>query len=196
MSGGQKSVVFPCNPIRGFKVDAVFADRLYDEQSYGIHTGWDINGVGGGNTDLGLPFGSVAAGTVVYVSDSAGGAWGGLIVVEHATCWTRYGHHKPRSAKIKLGQRVRVGQTLAQIGQGAGARMFAHLHFDVLKKRPPLTRVNKLPWWSIWPMYNVDMLEEYFIDPREFFAERDVITPAAPSREQSLLALRRKYKQL
>jgi murein DD-endopeptidase MepM/ murein hydrolase activator NlpD len=189
----SQGVVFPTKPISKFKIDTVFADSAYDEERYGVHTGWDINGVGGGNTDLGVPFQTVAAGKVVYVSDDAGGSWGGLIVVEHETCWTRYGHHRPGSARVHLGQRLKADQTIGEFGRGAGNKMFAHLHFDVLKKLPPRTRVRRLPWWAIWPMYDLDMLEEYFQDPREFFQKRGVFTPVAPKREQPLATLKRKY---
>ncbi len=53
---------------------------------YGYHPGVDVNGLGGGNTDFGLPFKSSCDGTVIYEwrGWTKNGGWGNLIVIEES----------------------------------------------------------------------------------------------------------------
>jgi murein DD-endopeptidase MepM/ murein hydrolase activator NlpD len=54
----------------------------------GYHPGVDVNGLGGGNTDMGMPFLSPISGTVVHEwrGWTANGGWGNLIMVEEDEC--------------------------------------------------------------------------------------------------------------
>lgn len=51
---------------------------------YGYHPGVDVNGLGGGNTDIGMPFKASCNGKVVYTYDGTGpnGGWGKVVMVE------------------------------------------------------------------------------------------------------------------
>jgi murein DD-endopeptidase MepM/ murein hydrolase activator NlpD len=180
----ETQMVFPVLPVAHAKVDVVWADKFYPIK-WGNHTGWDINGVGGGNTDLGMPFGCIYPGQVVFVSDHAGGLWGGLIVIWHEGLgiYTRYAHHRPGSCRVKVGQFVAAGRVLAEIGRGEGNAFFAHLHFDVMRKRPPLSRSGFRPHWAFWPS-NYDELLEYFIDPTRVFDKFDAKTPFIPNQNR------------
>lgn len=189
----QPKVQSPVLPINQYKIDVLFADSSYPK-AFGIHTGLDFNGVGGGNTDLNLPFMAIADGTVVYAEDVAPGAWGGLIVVHHPhlNIWSRYGHHVPRSRKVSVGQKVSAGTVLAGFGRGAGGAYFAHLHFDIMKEIPVVA--GKQRWWN-WPQYNVDELERFYLSPITVFQKFNVSLPriTSPGRTQTFTELRRKY---
>jgi len=51
---------------------------------YGYHPGVDVNGLGGGNTDFGMPFKSSCDGVVIHETRTwfKNGGWGNLIVIE------------------------------------------------------------------------------------------------------------------
>jgi len=51
---------------------------------YGYHPGVDVNGLGGGNTDFGMPFKSSCDGEVIYEwrGWTKNGGWGNLIIIE------------------------------------------------------------------------------------------------------------------
>lgn len=133
-----------------------FCDQKYHDGEYGTkvkgfwHTGIDLN-VGGlyGNQDAGKPVRAVAAGKAVYCAyRTAGGDWGPVVVIEHRLAngtlfWTRYAHLG--NVTVKVGEIVQAGQQIAVIGLPSnwGVNMFAHLHFDWMRVRPPT--------WSHWP---------------------------------------------
>jgi len=51
----------------------------------GYHPGLDVNGTGGGNSDVGYEFKSSCDGTVIYVSDTTTkDGWGKMVIVEEA----------------------------------------------------------------------------------------------------------------
>ena len=53
---------------------------------YGYHPGVDVNGLGGGNTDFGMPFKSSCDGTVIYEERTwfKNGGWGNIIIIEES----------------------------------------------------------------------------------------------------------------
>ena len=114
---------------------------IYDAQPFGSmnrkrnghHTGRDLNGIGGQNTDLGLPVCAAARGLVVY-SGEPSPEWGNVVVLAHrmpdgAIMQTLYAHMQQREAHV--GQHVCRGQRIGSIGT-AGGRYLAHLHFEAI----------------------------------------------------------------
>lgn len=174
-------LVFPV-PVRGWRIDTCHADERYPLRFGRYHSGWDINAVTGGDSDRHAPFGSIYDGEVVFVSDNAGGAWGGLIVVWHAglNCWSRYGHHEPGSAQVRVGERVKAGQTLARIGKGLNGTYLAHLHLDILKRKPPLSRSGR-PWWAYWPNGDLAEFMGAYLDPAALYRKMGAAHPGVPT---------------
>ncbi|MCH2061360.1 MAG: M23 family metallopeptidase [Verrucomicrobiales bacterium] len=99
------------------------------------HLADDLNGIGGGDTDLGDLVYSVAAGRVVYAAH-ASDDWGNVVIIEHASgsgigrrlFQTVYAHLD--SVNTAVGMLVKRGEAIGTIG-GAQGRYPAHLHFEV-----------------------------------------------------------------
>lgn len=178
-------MIFPVQPVYQTKIDVVWADKNYPRK-WGIHTGWDINGKGGGNTDFGMPFNCIYPGEVVFATDDAGGAWGGLIVVWHRSLniFTRYAHHRPESCFVRIGQSVDSGTMLAEIGRGKNNMYLAHLHFDILREIPMLSKSGFRPHWAYWPLNDKGGLLRYFLDPTRVFDKFGVLTPKIPNQDR------------
>lgn len=125
-----------------FPVGPPDASGYYDAQPFGAndHLGNDWNGDGGGNTDLGDPVHSIAAGVVRIASD-LGGGWGNVVRVVHACGEVPGGEVESLYAHldaidVREGQRVARGERLGTIGT-AGGQYRAHLHLE-LRARPGL----------------------------------------------------------
>lgn len=97
------------------------------------HLADDLNGIGGGDTDLGDTVYAVAAGRIVFaghVSDD----WGKMVIIEHAygsgrrLMQTVYAHLE--SIQTAVGMLVKRGESVGTIG-GAEGRYPAHLHFEL-----------------------------------------------------------------
>ena len=92
-----------------------------------IHTGIDLRG------DKGDPVRVTANGTVSIASWQGG--YGNMVEVDHGNGFsTRYGHMS--EIDVKVGQAVRIGQTLGKIGS-TGRSTGPHLHYE--------TRINDEP---------------------------------------------------
>lgn len=178
-------MVFPMNPPngRGTKIDVVYLDRNYP-RGLGVHTGWDINGVGGGNTDLGMAIFSIADGVVVEATDEGSGTWGGLIVIHHPHLgvWSRYGHHQKGTRRVKVGDQVAAGNLIAGVGRGYKNMFLAHLHFDIFRKQTPTH-------WGYWPNRNLEAAREFFLDPTILFGAYGVVTPKPANERRLALSL-------
>jgi hypothetical protein len=112
----------------------------YNAQPFRVarHLGDDLNGIGGGNSDLGDPV--YAAGTgLVVLSRDGGPGWGNVVILAHrvadaeaAAGWrivqTMYAHLD--EILVRRGETVRRGAKIGTVGT-AGGRYLAHLHFEV-----------------------------------------------------------------
>lgn len=180
----RKQVFFPFAPISAWKIDTCHGDSLYPMKWAKYHPGLDINIVTGGNTDFNKPYLAVADGIVVFVSDHGGGAWGGLVVVWHPQLgfFSRYGHHKPGSAKVKAGDFVKGGETvLAHVGRGENNAYTAHLHMDFITKLPPRSRSGRI-WWAYWNGNDLAAFKSMYLDPAKVYAQYNSRIPLCPNR--------------
>ena len=99
------------------------------------HLADDLNGIGGGDSDLGNLVYSVAAGRVVYAAH-ASDDWGNVVILEHASgsgsdrqlFQTVYAHLESINTAVEM--LVKRGEPIGTIG-GAHGRYPAHLHFEV-----------------------------------------------------------------
>ncbi|MDB6006155.1 MAG: hypothetical protein JWR15_3142 [Prosthecobacter sp.] len=100
------------------------------------HLGDDLNGIGGGNSDLGDAVYAAGAGRVVYAG-SPGPGWGKMILIAHRlpegdevgpVVQTMYAHLE--TIRVRVGQNVQRGEEIGTVGTAEGAYL-AHLHFEV-----------------------------------------------------------------
>ncbi len=103
-----------------------------NEKRGGHHTGDDLNGIGGMNSDLGDPVFCVADGLVLFASD-LGGGWGQVVIVGHRlptgeVLHSMYAHLSRTDAK--LGALISRGEKIGRVGT-AGGLYPAHLHFEI-----------------------------------------------------------------
>lgn len=117
----------------------------YDAQPFGTpnaqrggnHTGADLNGIGGNNTDEGDTVYAAARGLVVYSGVPHEG-WGNVVVVAHRLpgdariIQTLYAHLGERF--VKPGQLIGRGTPVGTIGTANG-QYLAHLHFETIASR-------------------------------------------------------------
>ncbi len=97
----------------------------------GHHTGDDLNGIGGMNTDLGDPVFAAGDGLVVYAGEPSPG-WGKIIVLAHRDATgkpvhTMYAHL--HEIKTTLNTLIARGEVIGTVGTGNGYYP-AHLHFE------------------------------------------------------------------
>ncbi|WP_345735132.1 M23 family metallopeptidase [Prosthecobacter algae] len=112
----------------------------YNAQPFRIsrHLGDDLNGIGGGNSDLGDPVFAAGMGQVVYAG-VPGPGWGNMVILAHRVTdledasqervyQTVYAHLD--KILIALGQVVNRGEKIGTVGTADG-QYLAHLHFEV-----------------------------------------------------------------
>ncbi|MEX1115619.1 MAG: M23 family metallopeptidase [Akkermansiaceae bacterium] len=103
-----------------------------NEKRGGHHTGDDLNGIGGMNTDLGDPIFSTADGLVIYAGEPSSG-WGKLVVIAHTAPDGRplhsiYAHLN--QIEVAIGSLVARGAKVGTVGTANGYYP-AHLHFEI-----------------------------------------------------------------
>ena len=103
-----------------------------NEKRGGHHTGDDLNGIGGMDSDLGDPVFSVADGLVIYAGEPSSG-WGNTLVIAHRAADGRMLHsmysHLDR-IEVARNQIVSRGKRVGTVGTGNG-NYPAHLHFEI-----------------------------------------------------------------
>jgi hypothetical protein len=103
-----------------------------NEKRGGHHTGDDLNGIGGMNTDLGDPVFAVGDGLVIYAGEPSPG-WGNIVVLAHKApdgkpLHSMYAHlHR---IDVAVGSLVARGSKVGTVGTANGYYP-AHLHFEM-----------------------------------------------------------------
>jgi len=118
---------FPCGDEigTGYYNAQGFQDNVKGD---GTHLAWDINGLGGGNSDLGDTLYAISPGIVAEVEES-----------DYLTIYHKYNdsivkvlYYHMYKPMVKAGQDVYRGQPIALMGNTEGA-YYAHLHLEVMK---------------------------------------------------------------
>lgn len=101
----------------------------------GRHTGQDLNGIGGENTDEGMPVYAAGCGLLIYAGEPSED-WGNVVVLLHRLSDGRfvqslYAHLKTVN-DIPLGALVGRGEPIGTVGTAHG-HYLAHLHFEMIE---------------------------------------------------------------
>lgn len=101
----------------------------------GRHTGQDLNGIGGENTDEGLPVYAAGRGLLIYAGEPSPN-WGNVVVLLHHLPDGRfvqslYAHLKTVS-DLPLGTIVGRGEQIGTVGTAHG-HYLAHLHVEMIE---------------------------------------------------------------
>jgi hypothetical protein len=137
-------------------VDHDGKDPFGGNKTYPGHKGTDFEIRGFSQMDSLVPVFAAARGQVIFVNDGLfdrNTNWdikngGNYIILNHNdTLYTYYYHLKLHSIKVKLGDSVNEGQTIAYVGS-SGMSAVPHLHFEVRTKTqvvvdPFIGRYNK-----------------------------------------------------
>lgn len=125
--------------------DAVTESSPFGPRNGEMHGGFDLAG------PRGTPIYAFADGEVVYAADSGVTGFGGWVVLDHTIdgeqIQTVYGHEEPGQVHVKVGDKVKKGQHIADIGS-AGYSSGPHLHFEVVKgdRAAGGQKVDPKPW--------------------------------------------------
>ncbi|MGI0115994.1 peptidoglycan DD-metalloendopeptidase family protein [Zooshikella sp. RANM57] len=92
---------------------------------------------------LGQPVSSAAEGKVIYAGSSPLG-YGKLIIIEHNSKYlSTYGHIQ--SLAVKEGDRVKMGQKIAELGSNGSAKAVLHFEIRHKNKGKPVNPLKYLP---------------------------------------------------
>ncbi|MEX2579171.1 MAG: M23 family metallopeptidase [Verrucomicrobiales bacterium] len=127
-------VLAPTADTFDYPVGSAHGALTYNAQPFltANHLGDDLNGIGGGDSDLGDPVYAVADGLVIFAGWPSDG-WGNVAMLLHELADGRlvetfYGHLD--SIRVPVGRQVGRGDTIGTIGTANG-RYLAHLHFEI-----------------------------------------------------------------
>lgn len=111
-------------PVNNARISSHFTAARFHPvlKRYRAHLGVDYA------APTGTPVQSAGSGTVLFVGTQGG--YGNVIKIQHASGYTTLYAHLSRFAKIKKGQKVKQGQTIAYVGS-TGMSTGPHLHFGV-----------------------------------------------------------------
>lgn len=113
-------------------VHYVTADYKTRNPNYKTHNGIDIVSHNGKNTTLDYIV-AIDKGVVSKVGFSSTGGY--YVNIKHDNGFeTRYQHLKKDTTTVKVGDKVKKGQTIAYMGNTGSASKGAHLHFGVMNK--------------------------------------------------------------
>lgn len=161
------------------------ATKFNEEYSLGLHPGEDWNGRGGGDTDLGQPVLTIAAGRVAFAG-LVPGPWGNVVLVDHLV----YENHERRVVRsvyahllaiaVREGDVVARRQPIGSIGKDPAGTFAAHLHLEI--------RYDLSLDPGYWPSSNgrdAAWIAEHYADPSEFITVRRSLF--VPQRERDLV---------
>ena len=124
----------PCGTASGgFTYDAQPFNTLNSNRG-GHHSGSDINGIGGEDSDLGMAVHAAARGLVVYCGEPSP-AWGNVVILAHRLPYdsriiqTLYAHLD--KSIVRQGQFISRGEPIGTVGTAHG-NYKAHLHFEAI----------------------------------------------------------------
>jgi hypothetical protein len=160
------------------KIDTVLVDPDYFQSLGYWHPGEDWNGRGGGDTDLGDPIYAVSNGKVIEFGHYS--VWGNIVLLEHALpdggrVWSQYAHLQTILVG-KVGQKITRGQQIGTMGKGDKDRYIAHLHFEIRKKRLPISN------WSPMTKDKNAVIANYY-NPTDFIKthrQLEIPEPVSP----------------
>lgn len=124
---------YPVDDLAKFNITA--GNAFGAKVSYGYHSGNDVNGNGGGNTDCGTPLKAIANGVISSVISQASGYGRHLHLrfeVNGKSYWAHYCHCQ--EIYVQAGQVVKEGDLIARMGT-TGNSSHCHLHFEI-KNQP------------------------------------------------------------
>ncbi|MBW4435732.1 MAG: peptidoglycan DD-metalloendopeptidase family protein [Pleurocapsa minor GSE-CHR-MK-17-07R] len=132
------------------------------------HTGADLNlNTPRWDADANAPVYAPASGTVTFAASLP--IWGNIIVIKHdplavggKVVYTRFAHVS--NMIVKVGDRVRRGQQVCQVGNAFG-RFAYHLHFDIVTSSILETSPGD------WPGRDLNRLKAHYVDPRLFIQQ-------------------------
>lgn len=133
----------------------------------GRHAGQDLNGIGGENTDEGLPVRAAGRGLLVYAGEPSPD-WGNVVVLLHHLPDGRfvqslYAHLKTVS-DIPLGTIVGRGEQIGTVGTAHG-NYLAHLHFEMIES---IAHEAGMPGYGKTTFNRInpdEVLKEYALNP-------------------------------
>jgi murein DD-endopeptidase MepM/ murein hydrolase activator NlpD len=186
---GQYTSLIDKKVYDSWRISCNFTERY----SLGIHPGIDLNGTGGGNTDLGQPVLSIARGKITEAAD-LGPPWGNVVVIRHAylengsiaCCYSLYVHLNELNVKkgVRIGRRIQVGTI------GTGGSFAAHLHLEIRKHAMNDFSVT---YWPSSQQKNVHWIRDHYEDPSQFIAAHRQLT--IPQREEKMIiAIKHEYR--
>lgn len=148
------------------KFNTTVGNGFGDKVPYGFHSGVDINGNGGGNSDCGSPIKAIADGECTSVELGTTG-YGKHFHYKIDGPWgVRYVHDAHcQDIFIKVGDKFKEGDTIATMGT-SGNSTHCHDHFEIKKKPVGINAIAKTQvalndGWED----PIAFIEKYMVDP-------------------------------